>query len=70
MAFLSVNLAILNLLPIPALDGGQLLILGIESILRRPLPLRFRLFWQQVGMALLLALMVFVIFNDVTQLFR
>ena len=70
MAFLSINLAILNLLPIPALDGGQLLILGVESVLRRPLSLRYRLIWQQTGMALLLLLMVFVVFNDVTRIFR
>ncbi len=70
MAFLSINLAILNLLPIPALDGGQLLILGVESVLRRPLSLKYRLLWQQAGMALLLVLMVFVIFNDVTRIFR
>lgn len=70
MAFLSINLAILNLLPIPALDGGQLLILGVESVLRRPISLRYRLVWQQAGMALLLLLMVFVVFNDVTRIFR
>ena len=70
MAFLSINLAILNLLPIPALDGGQLLILGVESVMRRPLSLRYRLVWQQAGMALLLVLMVFVVFNDVTRIFR
>jgi regulator of sigma E protease len=70
MAFLSINLAILNLLPIPALDGGQLLILGVEKVIRRPLSLRYRLIWQQTGMALLLLLMVFVVFNDVTRIFR
>ncbi len=70
MAFLSINLAILNLLPIPALDGGQLLILGVEKIIRRPLSLKYRLVWQQTGMALLLVLMVFVVFNDVTRIFR
>ena len=70
MAFLSINLAILNLLPIPALDGGQLLILGVEKVLRRPLSLKYRLIWQQTGMALLLVLMVFVVFNDVTRIFR
>lgn len=70
MAFLSINLAILNLMPIPALDGGQLLILGVEGVLRRPLSLKYRLIWQQTGMALLLILMIFVIFNDVTRIFR
>ncbi len=70
MAFLSINLAILNLLPIPALDGGQLLILGVEKVLRRPLSLRYRLIWQQTGVALVLVLMVFVVFNDITRIFR
>ena len=70
MAFLSINLAILNLLPIPALDGGQLLILGVEKVLRRPISLKYRLIWQQTGMALLLLLMVFVVFNDFTRIFR
>ena len=70
MAFLSINLAILNLLPIPALDGGQLLILGVEGIIRRPLSLRQRLVWQQAGMAMLLVLMFFVLYNDVTRILR
>ena len=70
MAFLSINLAILNLLPIPALDGGQLLILGVEKIIRRPLSLKYRMVWQQTGVALVLLLMVFVVFNDVTRIFR
>ncbi|MBM3262125.1 MAG: RIP metalloprotease RseP [candidate division Zixibacteria bacterium] len=70
MAFLSINLAILNLLPIPALDGGQLLILGVEGLIRRPLSLRQRLIWQQTGMALLLVIMVFVLYNDVSRILR
>jgi regulator of sigma E protease len=70
IAFLSINLAILNLLPIPALDGGQLLILGVEGIIRRPLSLRQRLVWQQAGMAILLVLMFFVLYNDVTRILR
>ena len=70
IAFLSLNLAILNLLPIPALDGGQLLILGVEGIIRRPLSLRQRLVWQQVGMAILAFIMVFVIVNDISRVLR
>ena len=69
MAFLSLNLAILNILPIPALDGGHLLFLGIEGIIRRPLPIKVRLIVQQVGMAILLALMIIVVFNDVKNVF-
>jgi regulator of sigma E protease len=68
-ALLSLNLAILNILPIPALDGGHLLILLIEAIIRRPVSTKFRIVTQQIGMALLLALMIFVVFNDVINLF-
>ena len=67
MAFLSLNLAILNLLPIPVLDGGHLLLLGIEGVIRRTIPLKVKLVVQQVGMFLLLALMVFVIYNDIIK---
>ena len=70
IAFLSINLAILNLLPIPALDGGQLFILGVEGIIRRPLSLRQRMVWQQVGMAILAFIMVFVIVNDISRILR
>lgn len=69
MALLSLNLGIINLLPFPVLDGGHLVFLGIEGIIRRPLSVKLKLVFQQVGMAILLALMIFVIFNDVTNLF-
>jgi len=68
-AYLSLNLAILNLLPIPALDGGHLVLLLIEAVIRRPVSTKIKIVTQQIGMALLLALMVFVIFNDVINLF-
>jgi regulator of sigma E protease len=67
MAFLSINLAILNLLPIPALDGGHLVYLVIEGIIRRPIPLKVKMIIQQVGLALILALMLFVIYNDIVR---
>ncbi len=67
-AFLSINLAVLNVLPIPVLDGGHLVFLGIEAIRRKPIPFKKRLFWQQVGMGLLLLLMVFVTYNDIARL--
>jgi regulator of sigma E protease len=70
IALISLQLALINLLPIPALDGGHLLFLGIESILRRPVSVRARVLVQQIGMALLLALMVFIVINDVQKLFR
>ena len=67
-AVLSVNLAILNILPIPVLDGGHLVFLSIEAIRRKPIPFKKRLFWQQVGMGLLLLLMVVVTYNDIARL--
>ena len=70
MALLSVNLAFLNILPIPGLDGGHIFIHLIEAILRRPLKLKTRIVIQQIGMALLLMLMVTVIMQDITRLFN
>jgi regulator of sigma E protease len=67
IAVISLQLALLNLLPIPALDGGHLVFLGFETILRRPVSVRARVIVQQIGMALLLALMLFVIVNDFTK---
>lgn len=70
MALLSVNLAFLNILPIPGLDGGHIFIHLIEAILRRPLKIKTRIIIQQIGMALLLMLMVTVIMQDITRLFN
>ncbi|HPG38364.1 MAG TPA: RIP metalloprotease RseP [bacterium] len=67
-AFLSLNLGLLNLLPIPVLDGGHLVFLAIEAVIRRPLSVKLKMIVQQVGMALLLALMLFVIVNDFSRL--
>lgn len=69
-ALLSVNLAVLNLLPIPALDGGHLLFFSVEAITKRKPSLRFRERAQQVGVVLLLALMVVVFYNDIAGLVR
>jgi regulator of sigma E protease len=69
MAMISVNLAVINILPIPGLDGGHLLVIGIESIIRRPLSLNVKIAIQKVGMAFLLILMMIVIFNDIGRLF-
>jgi regulator of sigma E protease len=68
LAFLSVNLAVLNLLPIPALDGGHLAFFAVEGLLRRPLQARHREIAQQVGLLLLITLMVFVFYNDIHRL--
>ena len=65
VAAISINLAILNLLPVPMLDGGHLLFFVIEAVLGRPLSLRKREIAQQVGLALLLLLMGFALYNDV-----
>jgi regulator of sigma E protease len=69
-ALISLQLAILNILPIPVLDGGHLVFLALERILRRPLSVHTRLVVQQIGMALLLALMVFIIINDIQKVTR
>jgi len=68
VAMLSITLAIINILPIPALDGGHLVFLIYEGIVRREPSLRIRMALQQVGMVLLLAFMAFVIFNDILNL--
>jgi regulator of sigma E protease len=68
MALISVNLAILNLLPIPILDGGHLLLFLLEGILRRPLNPKRVEFAQKVGMLLLVVLMAFVFYNDIMRL--
>ncbi|MBZ0155603.1 MAG: RIP metalloprotease RseP [Alphaproteobacteria bacterium] len=68
-AVISINLGILNLLPIPVLDGGHLFFLGIEAIRRKPLSDRTVQIAQRVGLALLLLLMAFAMYNDIFRLF-
>lgn len=68
MALISVNLAILNMLPIPVLDGGQFLFLLAEAVIRRPLPLRLREGLTMVGMVLIVLLMVYAFSNDIMRL--
>ena len=65
MALLSMNLAVLNLLPIPMLDGGHLFIMGIEAITRRNLSVKQKEVLQQIGFVFLLALMIYVTANDI-----
>jgi regulator of sigma E protease len=65
---ISVNLALLNLLPIPALDGGHLFFFLIEAVRRKPVSMAWREKAQQMGMALLLLLMVFIFYNDIARL--
>jgi len=70
VAFLSLNIGLINLFPIPGLDGGHIMLLGIEGIMRRPLSTKTKMVVQQIGMALLLSLMVFMIINDVLNIFK
>ncbi|HXK17926.1 MAG TPA: M50 family metallopeptidase, partial [Polyangiaceae bacterium] len=67
MALLSINLGLLNLLPIPVLDGGHLMFMALEGALRKPLPLRTRELMHIVGMAILVALMAVAFKNDVAK---
>ncbi|MBT3502541.1 MAG: RIP metalloprotease RseP [Candidatus Marinimicrobia bacterium] len=70
MAMISVNLAFINILPIPGLDGGHIMIHLVEGIIRRPLSMKARIFIQQIGMVFLLMLMITIIFNDISRLFN
>jgi regulator of sigma E protease len=68
MVLISVNLGILNLLPIPILDGGHILLLGIEGILRRDMSMAFKERFVQVGLVFLLVVFAIVMYNDVVRL--
>jgi len=68
VAMISVNLAILNLLPVPMLDGGHLLFFVIEAVLGRPLSIKKREVAQQLGFVLLMLLMVYAFYNDLVRL--
>jgi regulator of sigma E protease len=67
MALLSVNLAVLNLLPIPVLDGGHLVFLLVEAVRGRPVSIEQRIRWTKVGFVMILALMMFAIGNDIVR---
>ncbi|MBO6239282.1 MAG: RIP metalloprotease RseP [Butyrivibrio sp.] len=67
---LSVNLGVMNLLPLPALDGGRLVFQFIEVIFGKPVPPKKEGFVHMIGMVALLGLMVFVLFNDITKFTR
>ncbi len=70
MAMLSLNLGLLNLLPVPVLDGGQIAILGVEGLFRRDMSLQVKERILMVGAALIVLLMVTVIYNDIARLVR
>jgi len=69
LAFLSIQLGILNLLPIPILDGGHLFFNLFEFVFRRPMSLRAREVAQQIGLILILLLMVLAFYNDIMRIF-
>ena len=65
---ISANLGVINLLPIPAMDGGRLVFLLIEATRRKPVPKEKEAMVHLVGMAALMVLMVFVLFNDIRNI--
>lgn len=68
MAVISINLGILNLLPIPILDGGHILFLGIEAVRRKPVNEKVVIIAQRLGLAIIVTLMVFAFYNDIMRL--
>ena len=67
--FLSANLGVMNLLPIPALDGGRLLLMLVEVVTRKRVPEKVEGYIHMAGFAVLMALMVFILFNDISLMF-
>jgi regulator of sigma E protease len=70
LAVLSINLGVLNLLPVPVLDGGHLLFFLVEAVIRKPVAVRYREMAQQVGICLLALLMVYAFYNDIVRFFE
>ena len=68
-ALISINLAIINLLPIPALDGGRLIFVAIESIIRKPINYKFQVWANTIGFTVLMGLMLILTISDVWKLF-
>ena len=68
MAFISVQLAIFNLIPLPVLDGGLILLFLMESIRRKPLSPKFKEIWVKAGYAIIIILASFVIINDILRI--
>ena len=67
-AFISVNLAIINLIPIPALDGGRLVVVAVESVMRRSAPKLAVQLLNTFGLAFIILLMITVTYNDIVRL--
>jgi len=68
LAMLSLSLAIINIMPFPVLDGGHFVIILIEGIIGKELPIKAKLAIQNVGFVILMALMVFIVYTDITSL--
>lgn len=68
LALLSLSLAIINIMPFPVLDGGHLVIILIEAAIKREIPIRVKIIIQNIGFALLVMLMIFIIYNDIISL--
>lgn len=68
MAIISINLGILNLLPIPLLDGSHILFFIVEGIRRKPMSMKAQLIFQKIGIVLLVSLMILATYNDITRL--
>lgn len=70
LAFITVNIGLVNLLPLPALDGGRLFFIAIEFIFRKPVPKKFEAVVHAAGLILLLGLMALITFNDIANLIK
>jgi len=68
-AILSINLGVINLFPIPILDGGHFLFLGLEAVLRRPISIKKMEIAQQIGLIFIILLMLFAFYNDLIRIF-
>jgi regulator of sigma E protease len=70
MAIISINLAVINILPVPVLDGGHLLFLGIEKLKGSPVSEKTMAIANYIGMGLVLSLMIYATKNDIMRLFH
>ena len=69
ISWMSINIGLFNLLPLPALDGGALLMHGVEAAYGRPLPVKVQANVQKLGFIIILSLIVLVFYNDILRLF-
>lgn len=70
MAIISANLAVINFLPFPIVDGGHVVFLIAEKIRKRPLSLKVQKFMQMAGLVLIAAIFVMITYNDIARFFR